>query len=274
MTDSKSVARINGIDLAYEVSGAGPLVVMVMGTGSPGRVWKAHQEPALRKAGYRVALLDNRGIAPSSECPDGFTMADMVADTAGLIEYLGAPAFVVGTSLGARITQELALARPDLVRGAVMLATYGRNTALQEAISAGERALYDQKITLPPEYQAAITAHLNLSPHTLDDDRAARDWLDIIGFSPQTVTPGVRAQLELHRGETDRLAAYRAITRPALVVGFADDRTLPARLAREVAEAIPGAEYAEVARAGHFGYLEQPAEVNRLIVDFCDRHRD
>ncbi|MGV9672164.1 MULTISPECIES: alpha/beta fold hydrolase [unclassified Gordonia (in: high G+C Gram-positive bacteria)] len=274
MTAPAQTVRVNGIDIAYEVAGTGPLVVMVMGTGSPGRVWKANQEPALRKAGYRVALFDNRGIAPSSECADGFTLDDMVADTAALIEHLGGPAFVVGTSLGARIAQELALARPDLVRGAVMLATYGRNTPLQEAISAGERALYDRGITLPPDYAAAITAHLNLSPHTLDDDRAARDWLDIIGFSPQTVTPGVRAQLELHHGELNRLAAYRQISRPALVVGFADDRTLPAKLAREVAEAIPGAEYAEVARAGHFGYLEQPTEVNKLIVDFCDRHRD
>lgn len=268
-----TVAALNGIDISYEVAGSGPLVVMVMGTGSPGRVWKANQEPALRAAGFRVATFDNRGIAPTSECADGFTLDDMVADTAALITHLGGPALVIGTSLGARITQELALARPDLVRGVVLLATYGRSTPVQSAISAGERALYDQGITLPPEYEAAITAHLNLSPHTLADDRTARDWLDIIGFSPQTVTPGVRAQLELHNGEADRLAAYRGITTPALVIGFADDATLPVKLAREVAEAIPGSDYVEVAKAGHFGYLEQPAEVNRLLVDFCTRHR-
>lgn len=263
------MARVNGIEISYEGSGSGPLVVMVMGTGSPGRVWKAHQQPVLVKAGYRVVTFDNRGIAPTSECADGFSLDDMVADTAALIEHVGGgPAFVIGTSLGARITQELALARPDLVRAAVMVATYGRTTPLQQAISAGERALYDQGITLPPEYEAAITAHLNLSVHTLDDDRAARDWLDVIGFSPQSVTPGVRAQLELHNGETDRLAAYRGITRPSMVIGFADDRTLPVKLAREVAEAIPGARYAEVARAGHFGYLEQPEEVNRLLLEF------
>ncbi|MBY4573890.1 alpha/beta hydrolase [Gordonia paraffinivorans] len=269
-----STARVNGIDISYSVSGSGPLVVMVMGTGSPGRVWKAHQEPALVKAGYTVVTFDNRGIAPSSECPEGFTLDDMVNDTAGLIEHLGrGPAIVIGTSLGARITQELALARPDVVKAAVLVATYGRSTPLQQAISAGERALYDNNIKLPREYEAAITAHLNLSPHTLDDDRAARDWLDIISFSPQTVTPGVRAQLELHNNELDRLAAYKAITRPTLVVGFADDRTLPPKLAREVADVIPGAEYVQIERAGHFGYLERPDEVNRVLVEFCGRHR-
>lgn len=268
-------AKVNGIDLAFDDSGGtGPAVVMIMGTGSPGRVWKANQQPALVAAGYRVITFDNRGIAPSSECAEGFTLADMVADTAALIEYLGVgPALVVGTSLGAKIAQELALARPDLVRAVALLATYGRMTPVQEAISAGERAIHDQGITLPPGYQAAITAHLNLSPHTLADDRAARDWLDIIGFSAQRVTPGVRAQLSLHDGEKSRLDAYRGITRPALVIGFADDATLPPRLAREVADAIPGADYVEVAKAGHFGYLEQPAEVNRLLTEFLAKHR-
>ncbi|MFT4042235.1 MAG: alpha/beta hydrolase [Gordonia sp. (in: high G+C Gram-positive bacteria)] len=268
-------AQVNGIEIAYERAGSGPAVVMVMGSGSPGRVWKAHQQPALVAAGYEVILFDNRGIAPSSECASGFTLSDMVADTAALIEYLDVgPAFVVGTSLGARVTQELALARPDLVRAAAMLATYGRSTALQEVFSAGERALYDNHIELPADYRAAITAHLNLSPHTLADDRAARDWLDVIKFSTGALTPGMRAQLTIHTSEPNRLAAYRDITRPALVVGFADDRTLPVYLAREVAEAIPGAQYAEVARTGHFGYLERPDEVNRIVLDFLGKHRD
>lgn len=274
MKPGATVAQLNGIDLAYDdPGGAGDLVVMVMGTGSPGRVWKANQAPALTRAGYRTVTFDNRGIAPSSECADGFTVDDMVADTAALIEHLGAgPAHVVGTSLGARVTQELALARPDLVRSASMLGTYGRSTPLVTAFGAGERALYDQGITLPAEYAAAVTAHLNLSPHTLADDRSARDWLDIISFSPQTVTPGVRAQMGVHEREVNRLEAYRQITRPALVVGFADDRTLPEFLAREVAEAIPGAEYTVVAKAGHFGYLEQPERVNELLLDFLGRH--
>ncbi|ORM29151.1 alpha/beta hydrolase [Williamsia sp. 1135] len=269
MRQQPKTAQVNGITISYEDSGEGPLVVMVMGTGSPGRVWKANQQPALVKAGYRVVTFDNRGIAPSSECPAGFTIADMVADTAALIEHLGAgPAAVIGTSLGAKITQELALARPDVVNCVAMIATYARSGPLQESISVGERELYDKKITLPPRYHAAITAHLNLSRHTLDDDTKVRDWLDVIEFSGQEVTAGVRAQLQLHEGEANRTAAYAGISRPALVIGFADDRTLPPHLAKEVADAIPGATYREVAEAGHYGYLEQPDEVNALLIDF------
>jgi pimeloyl-ACP methyl ester carboxylesterase len=42
----------------------------------------------------------------------------------------------------------------------------------------------------------------------------------------------------------------------------------PPYLAREVAEAIPEARYEEIEGCGHFGYLERPAEVNKLLVEF------
>jgi len=54
-----------------------------------------------------------------------------------------------------------------------------------------------------------------------------------------------------------------------MVIGFADDRTLPVKLAKEVADAIPGSRYELVEKAGHFGYLEQPEAVNALLIDFA-----
>ena len=262
------VVELNGISLSYQVQGQGDLVVLVMGTGSPGRVWHAHQVPALVGAGYRVATFDNRGIPPTDECAGGMTIDDLVGDTAALIEHLGGgPVRIAGTSLGARVTQELALARPDLLSHAVMLGTHGRTDPVRRTLSLGERALHDAGIKLPNQYYAGITAVQNLSPRTLADPAAAKDWLDIFEFTGSTVGPGVRAQLALH-DFPDRLADYARISVPALVVGFADDRVLPPHLAHEVADAIPGARYAEVADAGHFGYLERPNEVNRLLLEF------
>ncbi|GAB2646460.1 alpha/beta fold hydrolase [Gordonia jinhuaensis] len=263
------IARVNGIEISYIDQGQGPLVVMVMGTGAPGRVWHAHQQPALIAAGYRVVTFDNRGIAPTSECAEGFALSDMVADTAALIEFLDAgPAHVIGTSLGGRITAELCVARPDLVASAVIIASYGRSTPLQAAMSRGEREIYDRGIELPEDYHAAVTAQMSLSPATLADESAVRDWLDVIGFSGSRVSAGVRAQMGVHDDELDRLGVYGTIAVPVLVIGFADDRTLLPHLSRELADAITGARYEEVADAGHWGYLEQPATVNALLIDF------
>ncbi|TWP52165.1 alpha/beta hydrolase [Lentzea tibetensis] len=262
------IVELNGIRLSYQVEGDdGELVLLIMGTGSPGRVWRMHQVPALRKAGYRVATVDNRGIPPTDECADGFTIDDVVADAAALIEHLGGPAHVVGTSLGSRITQELAHTRPDLVRSAVMLAAHARRDPLQQAWNLGERALHDHGIVLPDKYYAAVTALRNLSPRTLEDPVATRDWLDLFEMGGSKIGSGVRAQLNLGDVPSD-LANYRKITAPCLVVGYADDQVLPTYLQREVANAIPGARYAEITDCGHFGYLERPDEVNRVILDF------
>ncbi|GAB2528537.1 alpha/beta fold hydrolase [Nocardia heshunensis] len=272
------LATVNGISLNYQVKGdrsrgtdvkgSAPLVVMIMGTGSGGRVWELHQVPALVAAGYRVCTFDNRGIAPSFEAANGMTIDDLVRDTAALIEFLGeGPSLVVGQSMGSRVAQELALARPDLVRKAVFMAGHARLDQFQKTLSLGEHEFDASGVRLPAKYEAAITALMNLSPATMADTHAARDWLDLFEFTGGPATPGIRAQRRMDH-DFDRTAAYRGITVPCLSMGFADDRMIPPYLSREVADIIPGARYQEVPDAGHFGYLEQPEAVNKILLEF------
>ncbi|MDQ4094286.1 MAG: alpha/beta hydrolase, partial [Actinomycetota bacterium] len=148
-----------------------------------------------------------------------------------------------------------------------MMAAHGRTDPAQSMFSVGERALYDAGIELPSMYYAAITALLNLSPRTLSDHTAVQEWLDLFELSGSRISAGVRAQLEVE-DFSNRLTAYRRIRVPSLVIAFADDLMVPSYLAREVAEAIPGARYEEIKGCGHFGYLERPAEVNKLLVRF------
>jgi pimeloyl-ACP methyl ester carboxylesterase len=154
-----------------------------------------------------------------------------------------------------------------LVLQAVMMAAHGRSDPVQSRLSAGERALHDAGIELPSTYYAAVTALLNLSPRTLNDRATVQEWLDVFEFSGSKIGAGVRAQLEVE-DLPDRLAAYRGIRVPSLVIGFADDLMIPPYLAREVAEVIPGSQYEEVEGCGHFGYLERPAEINKLLLKF------
>lgn len=259
---------VNGIRIHYKTHGSGEPVLMVAGSGSPGRVWDLHQVPALTAAGYRVVTFDNRGIAPSEVCSDGFTIEDMVADTAALIEELGlGPCRLVGVSLGAQIVQELTLARPDLVDRAVLIATRGRSGFMQRALAEAELRLHDAGVRLPPSYRAAVRALQNLSPRTLADDERIDDWLALLEMAAAAGPGTGRAQLELS-AMSDRLHAYRAIRRPCAVIAFADDLITPAHLGREVAEAIPGARFELIPGCGHFGYLEDPDAVNRAVTGF------
>lgn len=267
------VLELNDLEINYETYGDGEqLVALVMGTGAKGNVWSLYQVPALVEAGYRVLTYDARGLSQlpgqtDQHCPPIY-LEQLVEDLAGLIEHLGGPAHVVGTSLGALVTQELALARPDLVNRAVAMAAHARMDRVQSLLTQGQQELFDKGLSLPPAFQAAVEAMWYLSPATLRDDAQARDWLDMMQVTAGPIPSGERAQLEVSTRLADRRDAYRAITRPLLAIGFADDVTLPAYLSREVADAVPDAQYAEVPDAGHFGYLEQPELVNRLVLDF------
>ncbi len=262
-----TTARINGINLNFDQYGRGEPVVLVAGTGSPGRVWKSFQVPALMAAGYHAITFDSRGVPPTDACVDGFTLGDMVADTAALIEHLGVGRCrIVGFSLGAIIVQELLLARPELISQAVLMATRGRTDELSTTLSLAEIELLDGGVKLPWRYAAYVRLIQGFSARTLTDDRRVRDWLDVFELAPPDASLS-REQLEVDM-IPNRLGEYPRISTPCLVIGFSADLIMPPQLSREVSDRIPGSSYLEIPDCGHYGYLERPAAVNEAIVGF------
>lgn len=255
------------MNLAYDERGAGDPVLFIAGRGGAGRTWHLHQVPEFVRAGYRAITFDNRGVG-ATEQASGFGTEQMVADTAALIEKLNAaPVRIVAVSMGSFIAQELMLARPELVRSAVLMATRGRHDRTREFFRTAERELAASGIQLPAAYDAKLRLLESFSPATLNDDTAVRDWIDMFTMWPNKPTAGMRAQLEV--GPRDnRLPAYRSITAPALVIGFSDDIVLPPHLGREVADALPNGRYLEVRDAGHLGFIEKPQVVNVAVLDF------
>ena len=131
------------MNLAYDDRGTGDPVLFIAGSGGAGRTWHLHQVPAFQRAGYRVITFDNRGHRRHREC-DGFATEQMVADTAALIEKLdAAPVRIVAVSMGSFIAQELMVARPELVRSAVLMATRGRHDRTRDFFRDAERELAD-----------------------------------------------------------------------------------------------------------------------------------
>ncbi|MFF3328500.1 alpha/beta fold hydrolase [Streptomyces sp. NPDC002888] len=259
----------NGIRLSYQRSGQGEPVLLIMGSGAAGRVWTMHQTPALNKAGYETIVFDNRGIAPSDAPPGEYSLAEMTADTLGLIEALDiGPCRIVGTSMGAMIAQEVALARPDLVHCAVLMATRARSDAARRMLQAAELSLTESGITLPPKYEAVRTVLEMLSPATLNDDAVAAGWLEIFELTAGQNAPGQQSV----DAAGDRREALRQVAVPCRAIAFADDLICPPHLVAEVADAIPDCDYVEIPRCGHLGNLENPDAVNTAVIEFLEKH--
>lgn len=260
----------NGIWLSYERFGRGEIVLMIMGQAAAGRVWTLHQTPALVQAGYQAVTFDNRGVPPSDAPAGKYSLADMVADTRGLIEALHAgPCRIVGASLGALIAQELAAGWPELVRCAVLIATKSRSDAARAAQSAAARARLESGVRLPPELDSSTAVLQMLSPATLNDDRTVSQWLEIYRHTSGDEIAQGQVWVDT---DIDRRNALRTVRAPCRVISFSDDLITPPHLAAEVAAAIPNCDLVEIANCGHSGYLERPAEVNEAIIEFLDKH--
>jgi pimeloyl-ACP methyl ester carboxylesterase len=264
---SRRVGFVVVSSLAYDDRGTGEPVVFIAGQGGAGRTWHLHQVPAFLAAGYRVITFDNRGVG-ATENAEGFTTQTMVADTAELIESLGAaPARIVGVSMGAFIAQELMVSRPELVSKAVLMATRGRLDRVRKFFRTAESELAAEKTRIPASYDAKIRLLESFSPKTLNNDAAVEDWIAMFTMWPVRLTPGSCCQLDV-APQDSRLPAYRNITAPVLVIGFADDVMTPPHLCCEVADAIPHGRYLEICDAGHLGFLERPQEVNAAALQF------
>src|ERR1017187_5804403 len=88
--NTSSLARPRG-RIGYDVSGAGPLIVLVPGMGDLRAAYR-FLAPALRAAGYRVACTDLRGHGDSDSGFSSYGDAETAGDLIALIEALGAPA--------------------------------------------------------------------------------------------------------------------------------------------------------------------------------------
>jgi pimeloyl-ACP methyl ester carboxylesterase len=255
------------VNLAYDDRGSGDPVLFIAGRGGAGRTWQLYQVPDFLRAGYRAITFDNRGIGATEQAA-GFGIEQMVADTAALIEMLdAAPVRIVAVSMGSYIAQELMLARPELVRSAVLMATRGRHDRARDFFRTAEGDLADSGVELPASYDAKLRLLESFSPATLNDDVAVRDWIDMFTMFPTKPTPGIRAQLDVGP-QDNRLPAYRSITAPTLVIGFSDDIVLPPHLGREVADALPNGRYLEIPDTGHLGFIEKPQVVNAAALKF------
>ncbi len=116
--------KSDGYTLSYLDEGTGEPVLLIHGFGSNKMVnWvNPGWVKALTEAGYRVIAIDNRGHGESEKLydPELYTSPIMAEDAKALLDHLELEsAYVIGYSMGARISAFLSLKYPERVRKVV-----------------------------------------------------------------------------------------------------------------------------------------------------------
>src|SRR3989304_4256431 len=116
-------AKINAINLFFEVKGEGKPILLIHGFPLNCRIWEP-QIPALVKAGFKVITSDLRGFG-ESEAPDGFYSMDLFSDDlAALLDYLDIEKAVIGgMSMGGYILLNFMERYPERIKKAILMGT-------------------------------------------------------------------------------------------------------------------------------------------------------
>ncbi|HEY8218130.1 MAG TPA: alpha/beta fold hydrolase [Acidimicrobiia bacterium] len=250
-------ARVNGIDIAYVRSGAGPRLLFLGGSGQTLASSAPMVEPFA--SSFDVVVHDQRGLGDTSIPPGPYSMADYAADAAGLLDHLGWPsALVAGVSFGGMVAQELAVTWPHRVERLALLCTSpggagGSSFPLHEleALAPDERArraveLLDTRFT--PSW---LEAH--------PDDRALAQFMAQRGSAPRSDDElrGMREQLAA-RSHHDVFERLHVITSPTLVACGRYDGIAPLENGSAIAGRISRAEL-RVYEGGHAFFAQDPA---------------
>lgn len=250
--------RLNDVTLHYQVIGdpaVKPAVVFVNSLGTDFRIWR---DVAVKLAGsFALLMYDKRGHGLSDVGDAPYSMALHASDLAALMEHTAfRPAVIAGSSVGGLIAQQLYLARPELVRGMLLLGI---------AHKVGTQQSWAERIERVTAGGIDAVADKVLAGWFTDGFR--RDVAAATGYRNMLTRTPVDGYLGtvLAIRDTDFSAAAANIAVPLVVATGESDATTPPALAKELAQMVPGARLEVIHNAAHIPCVEQPEIVSELI---------
>ena len=237
----------DGIDLAWRETGQGPAVILLHGLFSSAEVnWIKYGTAAtVAAAGFRVIMPDHRAHGDSAHPHDPalYPPGILARDVTELVAHLGLEKYDLGGfSLGARTVVQ-AVGDGLLTPTRAILAGMGLRGILD----------WDRRQSFFRDAMANFETSKRGDP----------DWLAIQFMKTMKVDRAAAALVLQSLGDAP-LAALDAFSMPTLVLIGSDDEDNGS--ARELAEALPDATYAEIPGT-HMSCVTKP-EMGRAIADF------
>jgi pimeloyl-ACP methyl ester carboxylesterase len=265
--------RISFVDIG---DGPGPVLLLIHGLGGSWQAWLANIRP-LAEA-YRVVAVDLPGFGASPLVPGCFTFSAYARVMDRFCDCLGIDSVVaVGNSFGGWVTVDLAIRRPDLVAGIVLVDAAGIPPTRRERWKVVTMLrVADRAAPLACRYRDAIVHDIGIRKKALSFALARPENVPaeiVAGLLPERPSPAFRPVLSAavrswSLAWCDRVAEIRT---PALVLWGELDAQLPLRHAHEWTRLLSGSELVVIPDAGHLPMLEQPDIVNGAVTDFLTR---
>jgi pimeloyl-ACP methyl ester carboxylesterase len=254
----------DGVPIAYEVQGDGPMtLVFVHGWSCDRTYWRRQMEPL--SYDYRVVALDLAGHGASGADRTAWTIPNFANDVAAVVQALDLKNVVlIGHSLGGPVVVEAGLLLPDRVTGVI-----GVDAFFDDWSKPGMQKVVDQ---LRPNFAAGTRAFvrkglfLATSPAALADSIAD----SMAAAPPEIALPALDSMLAWARDRQDKAAS--ALQAPTGLIMTVGGRRATSQFQRSRGNQ-PTLGVDELPGSGHFLMLEIPDAFNAQLRDMLSRIR-
>jgi len=266
------IAKVNGVELEYEIVGSGEPVLLIDPV-VPDGILPLFSEPALVDQ-FQLIHYHKRGWVGSThtEGPVGFSQH--AADAAALLAHLGVPrAHIAGHSTGAIIATQLALDLPEVVTTLTLLELSLMSLPVAQAFLGGAGPIFDAYGSGDHEgafamFMGAVTGLDGETLQALLDER-------VPGAAAQSVKDAdtfFGVELPAMAAWTFSSEQAAAINRPVLSVLGTETNPLWVEVADFLRASLPYVEDCAIDGAGHLLQIQKPEPVARAIGDFLARN--
>jgi pimeloyl-ACP methyl ester carboxylesterase len=265
-------AKVNGVELEYEVRGAGEPVLLIDMLIADCFV-PLLPEPALAHR-YQLIRYHKRGWVGSTHTPPPMSIAEHATDAAALLEYLGVRrAHIVGHSTGASIGAQLALDHPEKVHTLTLLEPTLVSLPLGGAFLKDAGPVFEAYRS--GDHPGALAMFV-AAASGLDWERC-RAMLD--ERIPGVVTQSIKDADTFFGVELPAVTEWAfgpeqaaAIRRPVLSVIGAETQPLWVEIAEFLRSSLPHVEELTIDGVGHLLQIQRPEPVAQAIAEFLERN--
>jgi len=265
-----SKAQTNGIELYYEIHGAGQPLVLISGLGYP--LWQWHKMVPFLAEHFQVITFDNRGVGQSDKPAGPYTAQMLAADTAGLLDTLGIEkAIIAGHSMGGFIAQAMALDFPQKVAKLILCSTNFGGPHHVPVTPEAMKVLTDVTSDALTRFKNGLS--VSTAPGWSEKNpEMIEDWVKWRVANPIDPAP-YQAQMAIGFGLMPEAAAFEnklpRLNVPTLILFGAHDKVVPPENASLLAEKISGSKIVILPNAGHFFPIEVAEAASSTITDFA-----
>lgn len=273
-----TAALPTGFELYYEVHGKGEPLLFFPSTAFSADVWRPYQVPELAKS-LQLILHDPRGCPRSKVSQQVYTIEQMAADAAALLDHLNLPAaHLIGHSMGGRVALTMALNFPGRVKSLIMAAS-GSGLVPRPGPDCIPGLPHWLVLGLVEKgYERFLRDEYCESEVFFTDDFRRRhpqrveEFFQIARATHAELSEYIHLSIARHNWEaTHRLADMRC---PTLVLIGNRDRVRSNHViqAETLASRIAGADLKVLDGQSHGFFWQAPDETNAIILDWVTRH--